>query len=319
MLRSGTAIIDRHVDLADAAFRQGDESAAARHLRTAFAQGASQNGAALVPVALRLLEIESDPSWRQRYLEHLAKHDAQGQAFAPLLARSIDLVDSTDPNDLPQAWTDLSWAYELASDSIERRQALDQLEPLLDRHVFSGRYSPLLKRYNVKEGDNLTRIARQFETTIDSIVRLSSLKSTEIQPRVGLRILPGRASVLVDKSDFRLWVKIGDRVLLERPVGLGEANSTPIGRFVVEVRQKDPTWYIPGEPPIPAGDPRNVLGTRWLGFQDTEEVSGIGIHGTVDNDSIQRESSKGCIRMLRDDVELVFDFVPRGAVVVIRD
>jgi lipoprotein-anchoring transpeptidase ErfK/SrfK len=112
-------------------------------------------------------------------------------------------------------------------------------------------------------------------------------------------------------------VTLDDRLLYQARVGLGRDNTTPVGEFSIEVRLKNPTWFRPGSEPIEPGDPRNVLGSRWLGFRDTEQISGIGIHGTVDADSIGRESSAGCIRMLKEDVEMVFDLVPHSTTVVI--
>ena len=146
---------------------------------------------------------------------------------------------------------------------------------------------------------------------------MSGLSSEVIQPRSRLRVLGGKMKIFVDKSDFLLWVTLDGRLLYQARVGLGRDNTTPEGQFSIEVRQKDPTWFRPGSDPVEPGDPRNVLGSRWLGFRDTNRVSGIGIHGTMDTDSIGRESSAGCIRMLKDDVEMIFDLVPRGTMVEI--
>ena len=43
------------------------------------------------------------------------------------------------------------------------------------------------------------------------------------------------------------------------------------------------------------------------------------IHGTLDVDSIEANESEGCIRMLKEDVEELFDLVPMGTVVKIRE
>ena len=179
-----------------------------------------------------------------------------------------------EPDRAVPAWEALSLAYELATEPSSRRQALGLLEPLLERMVFSGRHSPLLKSVTVAAGDSLSKIAARFGTTVDALRRLNDLKAEVIQPGQRLRVLPGKVTVHVDKADFRLWLRVDGRVLLERRVGLGRDNGTPVGVFTVAVRQKDPSWFRPGEPPIPAGDSRNVLGSRWLGFKATEELSG---------------------------------------------
>ena len=170
----------------------------------------------------------------------------------------------------------------------------------------------------MKSGENLARIASRIGTTVDAIKRLNRLEADVIQPRMRLRLLEGSVKVYVDKSDFRLWATVDDKLLFEREVGLGRENATPEGEFVIRVRQKDPTWWRPGQAPIPAGDPANVLGSRWLGFKDTEEYAGVGIHGTADATTIGVESSAGCVRLRNDDVELLYDFLPIGTPVVVR-
>ena len=56
---------------------------------------------------------------------------------------------------------------------------------------------------------------------------------------------------------------------------------------------------------IPAGDPRNPIAARWMGFHD-----GAGIHGTYDPGSIGSAASHGCIRMRIPDVIDLYDRVP---------
>ncbi|MEO7369038.1 MAG: L,D-transpeptidase, partial [Gemmatimonadaceae bacterium] len=55
-----------------------------------------------------------------------------------------------------------------------------------------------------------------------------------------------------------------------------------------------------------------VLGTRRLELGD-----GYGIHGTNEPASIGRAASHGCVRMLNEDVEKLYDMVPVGTPVYI--
>ena len=59
--------------------------------------------------------------------------------------------------------------------------------------------------------------------------------------------------------------------------------------------------------PIPPGDPRNELGTRWIGFEPTN--GSYGIHGTIAPESIGKAVGNGCVRMLNEDVEELYDLV----------
>jgi LysM repeat protein len=307
------------VELANAAFQRGDAETGARYLRGIFAEAKGRADVDLVPQVLKLLEVERDVLARKELMSYLAERQASGRALELVLSRAKALMASKEPAQAQDAWSELSSAYEAASGHIERQRVMSVLEPFLDSQVFSGRFSSLVETCTVKQGDFLGKIASRFQTTTDAIVRLNRLSSEVIQPRLRLRVIPGEAKVYVDKSDFRLWLTVGDRVLLARSVGLGKDDSTPVGSFKIRVRQKDPTWFRPGSAPIPAGQPGNILGSRWLGFEDTEQFNGFGIHGTDDPSSIGKESSAGCVRLLNKDIELLYDFVPRGTVVTIRN
>jgi hypothetical protein len=317
------AALDEERKLAIGTFDSGDKAQGKRVLERLFTSGKERVDLDLSAEAERLYEAETLFSRRREYAEYMARKGqtpSRKRLFEMELERAerhLGGVES-EPERAPAAWEALSLAYELALDASQRREALNKLEPFLDRMIFSGRFSPLLEGYTVVPGDSLSKIAAKLGSTVDALKRLNSLQAEVIQPRMRLRGLSGKVAVHVDKSDFRLWLTVDGRVLMERPVGLGRENRTPAGEFVVAVRQKNPTWFRPGEPPIPAGDPRNVLGSRWLGFQATKEFAGYGLHGTEDAASIGSESSAGCVRLRNEDIELIFDFVPLGTRVLVR-
>jgi lipoprotein-anchoring transpeptidase ErfK/SrfK len=93
---------------------------------------------------------------------------------------------------------------------------------------------------------------------------------------------------------------------------------TPLGRFKIVVKWKNPWWYPPaspwakGEKPTPPG-PGNPLGTRWMGLS----ASGVGIHGTPQDGSIGYSLSHGCVRMHIPQAEWLFDHVDVGTPVYI--
>lgn len=66
----------------------------------------------------------------------------------------------------------------------------------------------------------------------------------------------------------------------------------------------NPTWYPSEGGIVPPDDPRNPLGTRWIGIGGS-----YGIHGTRDPDSIGKAESRGCIRMRNRDVEELYDML----------
>ena len=78
----------------------------------------------------------------------------------------------------------------------------------------------------------------------------------------------------------------------------------------------NPVWYKTtssgAKETIPPGDPKNELGTRWIGFKPA-----YGIHGTIDPKSIGKAMSNGCVRMHNEDVEELYDLVVVGTPVKI--
>lgn len=313
--------VDEERGQARIAFDSGDRTRGIRLLEETYQRSKDRPDLDLSPEVQRLLEVETRLERKRELLDYLARRDRSGRVLEEQLARATrKLTPETEAEEAAAlgAWDELSLAYEVAQDRGQRRRVMGQVEPFIKQMIFSGRYTPLLKGYTIQPGDSLSMIASRFQTTQDSIRRLSGLKNEVIQPRQRLRILPGKLQIFVDKSDFLLWATLDRRIFLELPVGIGRDNGTPVGNFVIRVRQKDPTWWRPGEPAIPSGDPRNILGTRWLGFQETQDLAGFGIHGTSDPSSLGKESSAGCIRMRNEDIELLYDFVTLGTEVTIR-
>ena len=48
-------------------------------------------------------------------------------------------------------------------------------------------------------------------------------------------------------------------------------------------------------------------------------MPGYGIHGTWDTNSIGKQATAGCIRLLNDDVAELYLILPIGTIVAIRD
>jgi hypothetical protein len=191
---------------------------------------------------------------------------------------------------------------------------------------------PTCFQYTIQSGDSLEKIVRRQKLGCDwrLVARLNNIKKPE-SIRAGQRIkLPkGPFSAVVSKRDYRIDLCVGagsDRVVIASlPVGLGATNGTPTGRFRVRPGSKllNPEWVHPvtGQH-FDADDPKNPIGEHWLGLEGMDEanskLAGYGIHGTIDVESIGNNRSLGCVRLLADDVAIVWESLADGADVEIR-
>ena len=87
-----------------------------------------------------------------------------------------------------------------------------------------------------------------------------------------------------------------------------------MGTFKITTKLVNPVWYKSGAV-VPPDSPENILGTRWMGF----DLEGYGIHGTTSPESIGTQATAGCVRMLNNEVEELYTFLPQGTEVTIVD
>ena len=180
--------------------------------------------------------------------------------------------------------------------------------------LFSPIVTELDAVHEVKAGDTLGKIASAHGTTVDFIKRANGLASDIIRPSQKLKIPNGHFSIVVDKSQNQLLLTEDNQFVKAYQVSTGKDNSTPVGTFKVLNKIVNPVWYKQGAV-VPPDSPENILGTRWLGIDKV----GYGIHGTTDPAAIGQQVTAGCVRMINQDVEELFDIVPVGTDVTIVD
>lgn len=182
--------------------------------------------------------------------------------------------------------------------------------------------TPFKEYYSIQSGDYLQKIAKKYNTTVKLIQAMNGLQTTNI--RAGARLLvPNKTfSIRVSKSRKQLDLLLDGKLFKRYMVGTGKFGKTPAVQFTIVDKITQPAWTRPADNRvIDFGDPDNPLGTRWMALdsQAHPELTGFGIHGTQERDSIGKESSAGCIRMLNEEVEELFDLVPRKTAVEIDE
>lgn len=127
--------------------------------------------------------------------------------------------------------------------------------------------------------------------------------------------------ILINLAELRLYFfhRGDDNVALVStfPIGIGrDGFDTPTGDFEVTMQLKDPAWYphattrerMPFLPRVVPPGPDNPLGKYWIALS----LEGYGIHGTKAPSSIGKKISLGCIRLLEEDLEWLFERAYKG-------
>ncbi len=220
----------------------------------------------------------------------------------------------------------------IAAEQIRTRLAEINALMVFGKTVVKG--DPFATTHIIKSGDRLVFIARDHAIDYRFLAHINGMSNPD-QIRLGqsVKVINGPFHVEIDKSDYRLDVYLGEVGSSDRTyvrsffIGLGELGSTPTGYFRVRPNSKleNPAWTNPrtGEH-FNSNDPKNPIGNYWIGLEGTDEqtklLDGYGIHGTIDQTSIGRQMSMGCIRLYDDDIKLLYGMlVPEKSTVVIRD
>jgi hypothetical protein len=141
-----------------------------------------------------------------------------------------------------------------------------------------------------------------------------ALDLERIEPKIGADDLG--YTIVVDLSGLQLHLYRGVREVNTYPVAAGSPEyPTPQGEWTIWQKVENPTWVNPAPdgwgaslPAMIPGGPSNPLGTRALYL----DAPGIRIHGTSASYSIGSYASHGCVRMLMEDVEELYEIVPVG-------
>lgn len=184
---------------------------------------------------------------------------------------------------------------------------------------------PMTESYTIKAGDSLSRIAsrRELATHWKLIARVNQIADpSKIRLGQNLKLVRGPFHAVVHKSAHRLDIFHGSPDSPESwlyiksfDVGLGSNDGTPIGEFVVSSNKlENPGWVNPRDAreQYSPNDPKNPIGEFWIGLTGVGKYSSLtslGIHGTIDPDSIGDDRSMGCVRLAQGDIDMVYELL----------
>lgn len=139
--------------------------------------------------------------------------------------------------------------------------------------------------------------------------------------------------IVISLTDNVLYLKQRDKTLRSCLVATGKQEKVQYGKhtyhfftprhiFTIWKKTENPLWVMPDwgyyelgkvPPPMPQreGIPA-VLGDYALYLQD-----GYMIHGTIQNADLGKYLTHGCVRMGKQDLKAIYDFVPIGTKVYV--
>jgi L,D-transpeptidase ErfK/SrfK len=185
--------------------------------------------------------------------------------------------------------------------------------------------------YTVKDKDSLYAIAGRYGSTWGYLAE-RNLLNVPHKLTIGQRLVANNRHIiprnqmveglLLNIPGHMLYLFEKGALVKRFPVGLGRSDwPTPEGSFTITGKTKNPTWTVPKSiqeemrqegrvviEKVPPG-PDNPLGKYWLPLS----IPGYGIHATIWPESIGHSTSHGCIRMLTEDIEDLFERIKSGA------
>ncbi len=139
---------------------------------------------------------------------------------------------------------------------------------------------------------------------------------------VYFRTTEAPGTIIVVTAERHLYLVQGNGRAIRYGIGVGREGFTWQGLVNITQKKEWPDWTPPPEmiqrqpylPRFMAGGPGNPLGARAMYLGTTV----YRIHGTNRPDTIGTAVSSGCFRLVNADVADLYDRVPVGTKVVIR-
>jgi lipoprotein-anchoring transpeptidase ErfK/SrfK len=138
---------------------------------------------------------------------------------------------------------------------------------------------------------------------------------------VGYSTAEAPGTVIIDTPNTYLYFVLGGGKAIRYGIGVGREGFTWSGVKTIERKSEWPDWIPPADmvqrqpylPRFMAGGPGNPLGARAMYLAGTV----YRIHGTNAPETIGKQVSSGCIRMVNDDVIDLYGRTQIGTKVVV--
>jgi len=130
-------------------------------------------------------------------------------------------------------------------------------------------------------------------------------------------------TIFINTAERRLYLVLGNGQALRYGIGVGRDGFRWGGTHRISAKKEWPAWTPPSQmlarrPDLPrhmAGGIDNPLGARAMYLGSTL----YRIHGSNEPETIGQAVSSGCFRMTNDDVTDLYNRVPVGTTVVVKN
>jgi len=173
---------------------------------------------------------------------------------------------------------------------------------------------------------------------VDEPFPIPAVNFSTVKPGFGRRVVRYSSqepvgTIIVDTDTYHLYLTMARGQALRYDVGLGRQGFSWSGNAIIESKQEWPKWFPPKEmiarqPELRkyseknGGQPpglSNALGSRALYLFENGKDTLYRLHGTAQESSIGNAVSSGCVRLLNHDIIDLYNRVPVGTKVVVKN
>ncbi|MGJ4929056.1 L,D-transpeptidase [Bradyrhizobium sp. HKCCYLS2038] len=161
--------------------------------------------------------------------------------------------------------------------------------------------------------DPFSAVTNNYRTGVSPIPRQTVMFQGDYAP----------GTIVVNTGERRLYLVLPNGQALRYGIGVGRDGFRWSGVHRITAKKEWPAWTPPSQmlrrrPDLPrhmAGGIENPLGARAMYLGSTL----YRIHGSNEPETIGQAVSSGCFRMTNDDVADLYDRVPVGTTVVVKN
>jgi len=238
-----------------------------------------------------------------------------GEVKACINSKPPKVIDARDK---------LGSMLEMSMNTGQEAIVKEQVSTLSDKWLFNNivfEGDRFCSKYEVQPGDLLSVISKKFKVPYGILMRINNISDAR-SLRAGrtIKVITGPFHCRISRLQFTMDLYLQDTFVRSFEVGVGKGGmETPTGKWRVQSDGKmiSPTWTDSDSGRVyRSSDADYPLGTRWIGLEGVDGLAqgrdGFALHGTKDAEGLGTASSRGCIRLANDDIELLYDLLMSG-------